>query len=322
MRPFCRLELEQQVSSNNKLFFLLHCYYNSSVIKNIWKFNNNNISISTLNYRNSLSKHRLFYSLVPEKSLSSPILSLEVSLCQVIWPQSVQVSYQIFQANKQLFERLILISQSAAKKSLASGQQRAEKKGKGSDFTAGIFVCLHIQSFSALFCRVGLTNMFTSSPSSSHVPKICPTHMHSIYTERFGGFFVSKHLPSVVCVVSEHGPLSACWRCSSVWRRRCPSRKPPAASRDPQQPGWAEEETEKEDTWDTGLLLTNLDWFWNFGTKAVMFKRDLLCTAKVLNNAVRLCVTPHLQFFLWPCISTDAPATFFLQRAANQKKAG
>lgn len=73
----------------------------------------------------------------------------------------------------------------------------------------------------------------------------------------FEVFFVSKHLPSVVCVVSEHGPLSACWRCSSVWRRRCPSRKPPAASRDPQQPGWAEEETEKENTWDTGLLFSN-----------------------------------------------------------------
>lgn len=94
-------------------------------------------------------------------------------------------------------------------------------------------------------------------PSSSHAPEICPTHMHSIYTERFWGFFVSKHLPSVVCVESEHGPLSACWRCSSVWRRRCPSRKPPAASRDPQQPGWAEEETEKDDTWDTGLLFSN-----------------------------------------------------------------
>lgn len=67
---------------------------------------------------------------------------------------------------------------------------------------------------------------------------------------------------------------------------------------------------------------TKLDRFCNFDMKAVVFKRDLLCTAKVLNNAVCLCITPHLQVFLWPCMSTDAPATFFLQRAANQNKAG
>lgn len=69
-------------------------------------------------------------------------------------------------------------------------------------------------------------------------------------------------------------------------------------------------------------FLTKLDRFCNFDMKAVVFKRDLLCTAKVLNNAVCLCRTPHLQVFLWPCMSTDAPATFFLQRAANQNKAG
>lgn len=40
------------------------------------------------------------------------------------------VSYQISQANKQLFDWLILISNSAAKNSSASGQRITEKKGK------------------------------------------------------------------------------------------------------------------------------------------------------------------------------------------------
>lgn len=149
--------------------------------------------------------------ILQEKNVSyQTVLSLGLSLCQVIWPQSVLVSYQIFQANKQLFEWLILISRSAAKKSSASGQRRAEKKGKGSDFTAGIFVCLHIwKLLSAVWC-VGLTNMFTSSSCSSHVPYISLSHTCASSTLRVW------LLPSVVCAVSEREPLSACWRCSSA----------------------------------------------------------------------------------------------------------
>lgn len=202
------------------------------------------------------------------------------------------------------------------------GSKEQRRKEKGSDFTAGIFVCLHIQSFSALFCRVGLTNMFTSSPSSSHAPEICPTHTPSTLSDFEGFLWVSTYprwsvlYPStghfllvddvhqfdgVVALHVNHRPLQGILsNLVELKRRRRKKTRETQAS----------------------CFLTKLDRFCNFDMKAVVFKRDLLCTAKVLNNAVCLCRTPHLQVFLWPCMSTDAPATFFLQHAANQNKAG
>ncbi len=142
------------------------------------------------------------------------VLSHGLSLCQVIWPQSVLVSYQIFQANKQLFEWLILISHSAAKKSSASGQQRAEKKGKGQISQLEFSFVFTSKNFSALF---GAWASQTCSPLP-HVPHMCLRLVsHTCTSSILSGLgFWHELLPSVVCVVSEREPLSACWQCSSA----------------------------------------------------------------------------------------------------------
>lgn len=236
----------------------------------------------------------------------------------------MQVSYQIFQANKQLFERLILISQSAAKKSLASGQQRAEKKGKGVRFHSWNF---RLSSHPKLLCAVLprgphkhvhlIPKFLTCAWDLSHTHAL---HLHwailrvflwvstyprwSVLNPSTGHFLLVDDVhqfDGVVALHVNHRPLQGILsNLVELKRRRRKTTRETQAS----------------------CFLTKLDRFCNFDMKAVVFKRDLLCTAEVLNNAVRLCITPHLQVFLWPCMSTDAPATFFLQRAANQNKAG
>lgn len=83
-------------------------------------------------------------------------------------------------------------------------------------------VRFHSWNFSFVFTSKNFSALFgaTCLPLP-HVPHMClgfvshtHTQTHIIYTEWFGVWHES--LPSVVCAVSEHEPLSACWRCSST----------------------------------------------------------------------------------------------------------
>lgn len=67
-------------------------------------------------------------------------------------------------------------------------------------------------------------------------------------------------------------------------------------------------------------FLTKLDRFCNFDMKAVVFKRDLLCTAKVLNNAVCLCRTPHLQVFFVALYEHRCPSHLLLATCSQSEQ--